>query len=51
MKFASASKVNRKSGVRSGERWAPVRYPLVPLGLWGCSYSQQGLDYADGGAD
>src|ERR1700677_4387275 len=31
MKFANASKIHRKSGVRSGERGAPV---LSPEGLW-----------------
>ena len=31
MKVASASKLHRKSGVRFGERGAPVRFPLGPL--------------------
>jgi hypothetical protein len=31
MKFANASKLQRKSGVRSGERGAPVRFPPTRL--------------------
>jgi hypothetical protein len=29
MMFANAGKLNRKSGVRLGERGAPVRFPLA----------------------
>jgi hypothetical protein len=35
MKFANASKVYRKSGVRLGERGAPVRLPLALTGAMG----------------
>ena len=33
MKFANASKLDRKSGVRWGERGAPVLFPLTHLRL------------------
>jgi hypothetical protein len=35
MKFANASELHRKSGVRFGERGAPpVRFPLTRRNLW-----------------
>jgi hypothetical protein len=34
MKFANASKVYRKSGVRWGERGAPVLFPRARSGPW-----------------
>ena len=33
-----------------GRTWGN-RHPLVPLGLWRRGYSQQGLGYADSGAE
>jgi hypothetical protein len=33
MKFANASKLDRKSGVRLGERWAPVHYLFHSLSV------------------
>jgi hypothetical protein len=41
MKFANAIKIHRKSGVRFGERGAPVRFPLDQLST--CKVTDEGL--------
>jgi hypothetical protein len=43
MKFANAIKIHRKSGVRFGERGAPVRFPPDRLCL--CKVTGEGLWY------
>jgi hypothetical protein len=36
MTFTNAIKPDRKSGVRSSERGAPVQFPLTLGEIWGC---------------
>jgi hypothetical protein len=40
MRFANASKIHRKSGVRWGERGAPVLIPQVSLAAGGENFRQ-----------